>query len=564
MLKILLSIILFTITIYSEDIKEEASEKETAQSIIKKISQNPEDVSHKKIKKDFKSININELKLDINNGLIEVTNKEIEMKNIIADGYINSELYSDIKNKIERIEINSFYKKYLKDIENISSKKDKTELTNLVHELEEKTISVISLKTSLITELHKKELLQKSYIDDFEINDLIVSINSKYNIDSINMGKTIVFSVLLFIFLIIGFTFNHFIHRLFFRVCKFEDTEDDIEEQKELETDIKIIKFPILFLFLSIGMQIGVEIINYPNPINENLSLLFSILNTINIVVIFVRSVDLFFFVGIKKGHIKIKRFELVNLFIRISKIFIILIGIFYLLTLVGINTNRLLASLGIGSLAIAYATKDFISRFFSGIKLILDKNFSAGDWVKINTIPQEGTIMDIGLMNTTLRTFDNALLVIPNSIITNESYINWNRRKIGRKIGMKIGIKYDSKKEDIKNAIAEIKEMLRTNMNISPYEANFNKKRISSGKVIELGNDLGLKNTLFVNLSEFGDSAIIIDIYAFSRSVVWGEWRETKEEIMFNIMDIIKNNNLEFAFPSQSIYLESMESIKD
>ena len=97
-----------------------------------------------------------------------------------------------------------------------------------------------------------------------------------------------------------------------------------------------------------------------------------------------------------------------------------------------------------------------------------------------------------------------NALLIVPNSIITNESYINWNRRKIGRKIGMKIGVKYDSKISDVKQAITEIKEMLSESLLISPTSADFDKKRVSSGKLVAIGNELGLKNTLFVNLAEF------------------------------------------------------------
>ena len=111
------------------------------------------------------------------------------------------------------------------------------------------------------------------------------------------------------------------------------------------------------------------EIFYYPETINSSLDILFKVLNTLNIAVILVRSVDLFFFIGIKKGHIKIKRLELINLFTRIVKVLIIIIGLFYLLTLFGFNTSALLKSLGIGSLAIAYATKDFISRFFSGFK---------------------------------------------------------------------------------------------------------------------------------------------------------------------------------------------------
>jgi len=538
-----------------------------AAKLLEEIKEDPTKVKKEKIKKVHKKINIKNLEKNIENDIIESENKKIQIKSILADGYVNKEYYSNIIKKLQNIQINDFSLKYLEDINKIRNKKIHSNLMDKVNTLIQKNQKIIDLKKSLISELNKKILIDRTFVADFHINKIIDFINKKHLIDfPFNIGKVIVFVVLFFIFILMGFLFNKSLYRIFFKFCGLDIKEEKVDdeytqEQQELKKDLRIIKFPILFLFTSIGVQMGVEILNYPNPINEKMDFYFHVINAINIAIILIRSVDVFFFVAIKKDYIKTKRYEIINLFIRITKVVIFFVALFYLLTIYGFDTSKLLASLGIGSLAIAYATKDFISRFFSGLKLIMDNSFSPGDWVKINTIPQEGTIIDIGFMNTTIRTFDNALLVIPNSIITNESYINWNRRKIGRKIGMKIGVKYGSKREDIKNAIKEIKEMLATNMLMSPIKADFNKKRVSSGKIVSTGNELGLKNTLYVNLSEFADSAIIIDIYAFSRTVEWGTWRETKEEIMFNIMDIIEKNNLEFAFPSQSIYIENMDN---
>ena len=67
-----------------------------------------------------------------------------------------------------------------------------------------------------------------------------------------------------------------------------------------------------------------------------------------------------------------------------------------------------------------------------------------------------------------------------------------------------------------------------------------------------------GVKKTLLVYLDEFSDSSIDILVYCYSKSVVWGEWLETKEDVMHKIMEILDKNNLEFAFPSLSIYNEN------
>ena len=73
-----------------------------------------------------------------------------------------------------------------------------------------------------------------------------------------------------------------------------------------------------------------------------------------------------------------------------------------------------------------------------------------------------------------------------------------------------------------------------------------------------------GVKKNLLVYLDEFGDSSMNILVYCFTKSIKWDEWLETKEEVMHNIMEIFEKNNLEFAFPSISIYNESDSKTQD
>ena len=253
---------------------------------------------------------------------------------------------------------------------------------------------------------------------------------------------------------------------------------------------------------------------------------------------------------------------ELINVGIKIVNFFIFLIGFLFILYFAGVNLTALLSGLGIGGFAVAFAAKDTISNFFGTLAILASDAFSQGDWVEIND--KEGTVVEIGLRVTTLRTFDNALIAIPNGTFASADIKNWNKRKLGRRIKMKLGVKYDSKRQDIKNAIEEIREMLRHHPDIATKDTQYEHITRRSGKVAKLvsKDDLeGVKRTLLVYLDEFSDSSINILLYCFSKSVMWEEWLATKQDVMEKIMEIFEKNNLEFAFPSLSIYDETKGS---
>jgi len=170
----------------------------------------------------------------------------------------------------------------------------------------------------------------------------------------------------------------------------------------------------------------------------------------------------------------------------------------------------------------------------------------------------KEGVVVEIGLRVTTLRTFDNALIAVPNAVLANNEVKNWNKRKLGRRIKMSLGLKYDSKYTDIKRAIEEIRIMLDTHSGIATQNTAFTHNRAKIAKLVSKDDAEGVKKTLLVYLDEFSDSSINILVYCFTKSVDWEEWLRVKEDVMYKIMDIFERNNLEFAFPSLSIYKEN------
>lgn len=254
---------------------------------------------------------------------------------------------------------------------------------------------------------------------------------------------------------------------------------------------------------------------------------------------------------------------DLINVGLKILNFIIIMIGLLIMLYFAGVNLTAVLSGLGIGGFAVAFAAKDTISNFFGTLSILFSDVFSQGDWIEIDG--KEGVVVEIGLRVTTIRTFDNALIAIPNGTFANKEVKNWNKRKLGRRIKMKIGVKYDSKAEDLKNAVKDIRSMLQNHPDIATKETKYEFEECVSNMVKLVSKDdlEGVKRTLLVYLDEFSDSSIDILIYCFTKSVRWEDWLATKEDVMHKIMKILEQNSLEFAFPSLSIYNENVTQDK-
>ena len=149
-----------------------------------------------------------------------------------------------------------------------------------------------------------------------------------------------------------------------------------------------------------------------------------------------------------------------------------------FLLVQLGFDIKGVIASLGIGGIAIALAAKDTLTNFFGSLNIITDNSFSQGDWIEAGEV--EGTVVDIRMRTTRIRTFENAMITVPNAQLANMSILNWSKRVIGRRIKMSLGITYDSKMSDIESLANDIKEMLQNHPLIATSKLNIDKKKSS------------------------------------------------------------------------------------
>jgi MscS family membrane protein len=221
-------------------------------------------------------------------------------------------------------------------------------------------------------------------------------------------------------------------------------------------------------------------------------------------------------------------------------------------LKLFHVDLSAILSGLGIGGFAVAFAAKDTIANFFGSVSILMGDLFEQGDWIEVDGY--EGTVVEIGLRATTIRTFDNAMIALPNFKLADNGLKNWSKRQLGRRIKMHIGVTYESDFNDIKKAVSEIREMLIEHKGI----ANNSQESLHSeryARLVSKEDFKGIKRTILVYMDEFSDSSIDILVYCYSKSVMWNEWLEVKEDVMYKMAEILEKNNLSFAYPALAIH---------
>ena len=337
----------------------------------------------------------------------------------------------------------------------------------------------------------------------------------------------LILAILVFLFILLLRKIFTLIVMVFLqKLAKFSKTYND-------DKIISALKAPIRFAFIIIGLHLFFLLIFKETDTIKN------ILNTLVIYTIFwailaiIEALRGLIYSATGKFSADLSK-EIGNFVIAILKILIAGVGLGAMLQVWGINVTALVASLGIGGLAFALAAKDTAANLFGSFSLLADKSIRIGEWIKVNGV--EGTVENIGMRTTKIRSFQKSLITVPNHIVANKPIENFSRRGI-RRIKMHIGLTYSTNSEQIVQIIDAIKLMLKEHEGISQ------------------------KDSLMVNFDSFGDSALNIFIYSFTKTANWANYLDIREDIHLKIMKIVEENGSSFAFPSQSIYVEQMPS---
>ncbi len=220
---------------------------------------------------------------------------------------------------------------------------------------------------------------------------------------------------------------------------------------------------------------------------------------------------------------------------VKAAKIAFVVLGAATILELWGIAVGPIIAGLGLFGVAVALGAQDLFKNLIAGLFVIGERRFQDGDWILVDGVV-EGTVTDIGFRTTTVRRFDRAPVYVPNARLADNAVTNFTRMS-HRRIRWMLGVEYRTTLEQLKQIREGIERYI-------------------------LENDEFAKPTevpTFVRIDSFNDSSIDILVYCFTRTRVWGEWLEIKERLAYRIKEIVEEAGTSFAFPSRSLYLETL-----
>lgn len=291
------------------------------------------------------------------------------------------------------------------------------------------------------------------------------------------------------------------------------------------------VESPVLFGIILIGFWIAIHRLVYPDGFVKAVDSAYKILIVLNLTWLVARLVtNLLEVYWTNKGHTQ----RILPLVKRSLLVIVWIVGLIMALNNVGVNIGALLGTLGIGGIAFALAAQDTVKNIFGAFTLLTDRPFSIGDTVKIDNF--EGTIVDIGVRSTKMRDYDKRIVTFPNYKVADAYLINISVEPM-RRVVMKIGLTYNTTPEKMNEAMNILKDI--------PSKVQY----VSS-------------NDLVVNFSDFTDSSLVITFIYFIEKE--GDIGKVTSDVNLEVLSSFNQAELNFAYPTQTIYLEKEDDIKE
>jgi small-conductance mechanosensitive channel len=325
--------------------------------------------------------------------------------------------------------------------------------------------------------------------------------------------------VIMALFAILAKLVDFFIHRIANSISKKSKVEID-------HTFIGSIHRPAWIILLLLGALTSVMWLNLDQQFNF---IVVAILKTLLIVVAVVglgrlmKIICHLWWVKRRQGQ------QIIHMFENVGRVLVLLAAAALLLLVWKIDISPLLASAGIVGLAVALAARDTLANFFGGINIFLDKPFTTGDYIILES-GERGEVVDIGVRSTLIRTRDDEQISIPNSIVANTKIINESAPEPRYRVRIKVGVAYSSNLEQVEAALLKVAD---------------SNQRISHDPEAR------------VRFREFGDSSLEFELLCWAKTPA--DRGRVIHELNRAIFEEFKKMGISIPFPHRDVYLHPL-----
>jgi len=212
-------------------------------------------------------------------------------------------------------------------------------------------------------------------------------------------------------------------------------------------------------------------------------------------------------------------------------KVMVIIIGSLMILQNLGAEVTPILAGLGLGGMALAFAAQDTVANVFGTITILLDSPFKIGDQVKIADI--EGKVEEVGFRSTRIRTLSNSLVTLSNSYVAKEKIENINEKNGLCRFRQTLGFSYSSEIANIESYCENVRYFLKQEPNI-------------------------IQDKVTIQINELAESSInILIVFHYKTDEIRTESNQTQYFIV-SLYKLAQQHKLDFAFPTRTLILEN------
>ena len=213
----------------------------------------------------------------------------------------------------------------------------------------------------------------------------------------------------------------------------------------------------------------------------------------------------------------------------RLLRVLVVLVAVFAILTIIGVDTTTALAGVGIGGVALALGAQKTVENLLGGVFLLSDRVLAVGDFCTISN--RQGWVEDITLRSVRLRTLDQSLLSVPAGVLAQAEIENFaTREKI--LVQTTLRLRYGTTAEQVRNILSSIRTLLRENSNIETETAR-------------------------IRLVNFGREAIELELFAYIRTSQVAEFLAEREKLLLDVAVVVEAAGSSFAQPTQFIYMD-------
>lgn len=217
------------------------------------------------------------------------------------------------------------------------------------------------------------------------------------------------------------------------------------------------------------------------------------------------------------------------SILVKVYKVLVVILGGLMAAQELGLPITGILTSAGLVGLTISLAAQDTASNLFGGVMILIERPFQIGDWIIVGDV--EGSVEDISFRSTRVRALDNSVYILTNSNVC-ASTINNAAQRQKRLYRFTLGVEYSATRAQLEQLMTDLRKMLSESPSVYP-------------------------ESVIVELSGFGASSIDLLVSAYLRTADTVVFYRMQNDLNLSIMDIVRGDGLDFAFPSTTVYLK-------